>query len=373
MSAACWYLPWLDGRSKAGADARNREGEESMKVAFVKQQLDSFGPWSSVRYADVGPDGLFDVWPGKVVLWQATVQLQADWYVVPQAINTQYTFDSVLNDSGQAEICQRYTRNMVRSSEIQFDEYDVVISFDPVLQPPRGTRTLFAYYMHEHWDISYFRSLHRVMHGYDLFLAHMMDALPDVQRLPQALSFPYIWNIETTRRMFGVEKEPFAWIDYRTVVALSGGGRTGEAVEGAMARLQQMLGMLLRHRPLKAGLYRPADPPLWGDARGYFRELAPAKYYIGVGRASGGGQSLVDAASLGAICFGEKDKPFQRMLCHPACLCDDMVDLPRQFRLVNASHDLQTEILAWQDRTLRAKFIDEPIALLSEAVVKKRG
>jgi hypothetical protein len=101
--------------------------------------------------------------------------------------------------------------------------------------------------------------------------------------------------------------------------------------------------------------------------------MAPAKYYIGVGRASGGGQSLVDAASLGAICFGEKDKPFHRMLCHPACLCDDMVDLPRQFCLVNASHDLQTEILAWQDRTLRAKFIDEPIALLSEAVVKKRG
>jgi len=188
------------------------------------------------------------------VLWQSTVQLQADWYIVPQAINTEYTFDSVLNDSGQAEICQRYTRNMLRSGDIRFDDYDVVVSFDPVLKPPRGTRTLFAYYMHEHWDISYFRSLHNVIRGYDLFLAHMMDASPDVQRFPQALSFPYIWNIETTRRMFGVEKEPFAWIDYRTVVMLSGGGRTREAVEGSMVRLQQLLNIPVRNRSFKEAL-----------------------------------------------------------------------------------------------------------------------
>jgi len=344
-----------------------------MKVAFVKQQLDTFGPWSSVRYADAGPDGVFDVWPGKAVLWQATVNLQADWYIVPQAINTQFTFDSVLNGSGQADICRRYMRGVASPSDIPFDEYDVVITFDPVLQPPRGTRTLFAYYMHEHWDISYFRSQHAVMRGYDLFLAHMMDAPAEVQRLPQALAFPYIWDIETTRRMFGVEKEPFAWIDYRTVAALSGGGRTSEAVEGAMERLQQMLGVPLRHRPFKAGLYRPADPPLWGDARGYFRELAPSKYYVGVGRASGGGQSLVDAASLGAICFGEQDKPFHRMLCHPACLCDDIVDLPRRFRAVAQSTTLQSEVSAWQDEALRSKFIDGPIAQLAKALDIKRA
>jgi hypothetical protein len=344
-----------------------------MKVAFVKQVLDPSGPWSTVRFADVGSDGIFAVWAGKAGLWQATVKMQADWYVVPQAINTQYTFDSVLKSSGQGDICKRYTRNVVQPGEIPFEEYDVVISYDPVLQVPRGMRTLFAYYMKEHWDISYFRSQYSVMRGYDLFLAHMMDAPVEVQKLSQALAFPYLWEIETTRRMFGVEKEPFAWIDFRTVVALSGGGKTREAVEGAMARLQQTLGVPIRHRPFKSELYRPADPPLWGDARGYFQELAPSKYYIGVGRASGGGQGLVDAASLGSICFGEQDKPFHRMLCHPACLCDDMADLPRRVRAVVGSRSLQEEVMAWQEEKLRMNFIDGPIAQLAQAVEMKRS
>ena len=38
-----------------------------MKVAFVKQLLDTHGPWASVRWQETSPLELLDVWPGAVV------------------------------------------------------------------------------------------------------------------------------------------------------------------------------------------------------------------------------------------------------------------------------------------------------------------
>ncbi len=345
-----------------------------MKTAFVKQQIDMFGAWATVKYRDVGPQGLFDLWPSKASLWQATVALEADWYVIPQQINTEYTHDIIVNGDTQADICRRYMRNVVQPDAIPYEEYDVVIANDPVLTPPRGTRTLFAYYMNEHWDITTFRSLHRVLPGYDLFLAHVVGGEEKLRTLPQSLRFPYIWETEVTRKLFASgSKDDVVWVDYRTVKLLSGGGRTRSAVDAAVARLVDALGIEVRHRGFQESLYRPADPPLWGDARNYFLEMASCKYYLGVGRTSGGGQSLVDAASLGAICFGEKDKPYHPLLCHPACLCDDMADLPRRVRAVVGSRSLQEEVMAWQEEKLRMNFIDGPITQLAQAVEMKRS
>ncbi len=344
-----------------------------MKIAFVKQLLDVFGPWGTVMWDETSPLDLFDLWPGKAVLWQMTVLQRADWYVVPQQINTEFTFDSVLSRSGQSDIIRRYTRNVTEPKDIPYDDYDIVITLDPVLRPPKNVNTVFAYYMNEHWDVLYYRSLHQVMKGYDLFLAHMLDAPWDIDGLPQAISFPYMWELNTTRVLFPVSKEPVAWVDWRTLDLLSGAGKGSEnAVEKTVLRLQEYLGMPIRYREFKKSLYRPADPPPWGDAKGYFADIASCKYYIGVGRASGGGQGLVDAVSLGAIAFGEQDKPFHRLVCHPACLCSDMAELPRRFKTIESSSVLQDEVIAWQDQAICRHFIERPLTVLEKVSDIKR-
>ena len=346
-----------------------------MKVAIIKQVLDTFGPWSSVRWEVTSPESLLAIWPGKPLYWEMTTLFQADWYIVPQQINTDYTYDAVLKRCGNAGILRKYTRGVVALKEIPFEAYDLVIANDPVLVCPRNTSTLFAYFLVEHWDHRYRQSLRRPMRNADLFLAHMMDAPFAIARLPQAVSFPYVRDPKTARALFAApEREEAAWTDWRTLAFLGAAtnGNSFEATRAAARRLHEALQLPVRFRSFSMGLYHGEDPPRWGDAAEFLRELGRQKYYLCLGRNSGAGQGLADAASLGCLCFGERDKPYHRLLCHPEALCGDLQELPKRIAQVRASRDLQAEIVVWQDAKLQQHFIDAPLALLHDALERKR-
>ncbi len=346
-----------------------------MKTAFVKQLLDVHGPWSSVLWKDTGPRRLFEVWPGKGTFWEMTCLLRADWYIVPQRIVTDYTHDAVLKYPGRSELIARFTSGVVSPAEIPFNDYDVVITLDPILDVPRESQALFAYFVVEHWDRLYSRSLHRPLAGYDLFLAHMGDSEARLRSLPQAVSFPYPRDPGTVRSIFPAHKEEVAWVDWRTIATLGMAEEFGpwnDASEAAAARLNEVLGVPIRYKgSFSRSPYGVADPPLWGDAALYLEAVASCRYYIAVGGMAGAGQALGDAASLGCLCIGQQDKPYHRMMCHPSCLCADLAEMPARLRSVASSRDLQAEVLASQDGVLRKRFVEEPSALLEEALEMK--
>jgi hypothetical protein len=346
-----------------------------MKVAIVKQLLDTFGPWCSIRWEETSPEALFQIWPSRALHWEMTTLLAADWYVIPQQVNTDYTYDSVLKQPGHANILRKYTHKVVAPADIPYDSYDLVITNDPILDFPHSARTLFAYFVVEHWDRRYRASLRRPMRNADLFLAHMMDAPVSVASLPQAVPFPYVRDPKSMRALFApAERDEAVWADWRTLSLLSAAtnGDGLEATEAAARRLEETLHLPVAFRAFSMGLYHGEDPPHWGDAAEFLRELARQKYYLCLGRRSGGGQGLADAASLGCICFGERDKPYHRLLCHPEALCGDLQELPRRVRRVRTSRDLQQEIQVWQEEKLQRHFIDEPLALLGAALEQKR-
>jgi hypothetical protein len=346
-----------------------------VRVAFVKQLLDSFGPWSSVRWQETTPKDIFKIWPSRATYLQTAILLKADWYIVPQQINTEYTFDAILGHAGAKEMLTEHTVGVVAMEDVPFEDYDLVMTLDPILKAPRRIPTVFAYHMNEHWDISYYRSLHKPIRGYDLFLAHMLDAPQNLDRLPQAISFPYLWDAHSVRAIFDCQnKHDRAWVDWRTlaVLGMSVAQKWSSEAEAAAQRLEKALNFPVSFRGFRKELYSPTDAPLWGDAERYLAELAQYKYYISVGRGSGAGQGLIDAASLGAICFGEEDKPYHRLVCHPACLCADMVELPGKFRAAISNPGLHSEIIGWQDAKLRKFFSAEPLTLLQRAIEMKR-
>jgi hypothetical protein len=346
-----------------------------MKVAIVKQLLDTFGPWASIPWEQTSPEALFSLWPGKALHWELTTLLQADWYVIPQQARTDYTYDSVLKQPGRADILRKYTRNVTALREIPFDSYDLVITHDPILDFPRSRSTLFAYFLVEHWDRRYRASLRRPLRNADLFLAHMMDAPGAVRDLPQAVSFPYLRDPRTARALFTPsEREEAVWVDWRTLAFLSGASSgNAAAMEGAARRLEETLQLRVAFRSFAMGLYHGEDPPRWGDAAEFLRDLSRQTYYLALGRGSGAGQGLADAASLGCICFGERDKAYHRLLCHPETLCGDLQDLPRRVKRVRASAALKQDVRAWQDEKLQRHFIDEPLMLLNACMERKRG
>ena len=68
-----------------GNDKENRnhspekpvESDRPLRVALLKQELDVFGPWSSIRWDQTTPLGLFDVWPNKASNWEMTWRVKS--------------------------------------------------------------------------------------------------------------------------------------------------------------------------------------------------------------------------------------------------------------------------------------------------------
>lgn len=345
-----------------------------MKTALIKQARDVFGPWAGVLWKDTSPSKIFEVWPSKAVYWELTCILHADWYIIPQAVEGDYVRE-VLRDPSRASIIEKYVTNVVPLAEIPLTDYDLIITVDPILQPPKESRTLFAYYVHEHWDRLYEASIQRPYPAYDLFLDHMTEA-SDLRHLPQALSFPYIHDPEFIRSQFPSSKQEAVWADFRTLMTLAVKGLgegSGPETAAAGRRLERTLGTEVRCGTTKhTKPWGVQDPPWWGDAALYFAELAECKYYVGVGNIAGAGQGLAEAAALGCLCVGQVDKAYHRLLCHPSCICQDMAEMPAKVRNLIDSSDLQCEVLAWQDERLIKYFLNDPLKALARAVEMKR-
>jgi len=347
-----------------------------LRVALVKQVLDVFGPWAGVKWKDTSPTKIFAVWPGKAVYWELTCLLEADWYIVPVSLEGDYLKDAVRKHPGRDRLIEQYAKNITAVEAIPFEDYDLVISFDAILDIPPNLPAVFAYYAQEHWDSLYSCSLRRPVPGYDLFLAHMMDAPGELLSLPQAVAFPYLHDVSLVRSLFHPPRQEAAWVDWRVPLTLANRG-LGDPwcpeADAALERLRGVVNIDVRCRTAGHSIsYAISDVPTWGDAAHYYCELAECRYYIAVGRLAGAGQALADAAAVGCVCIGQADKPYHRLLCHPSCLCEDMAQMPRRLRVLRESVELQQEVLAWQDQNLKTHFRDAPLALLVRAIELKR-
>jgi hypothetical protein len=345
-----------------------------VRVAFIKQLLDVHGPWSTALWENATPRRLLDVWPGKATFWEMTCCLKADWYVIPQQLSSDYT-QEIRKYLGGEEIVTRHTRNVVAPGEIPVEQYDLVITFDPIWAVPANSSTLFAYFVVEHWDRLYKEALREPRGHYDLFLAHMLDAPNTLSSLPRAQAFPYLRDPDTVQAAFPAEKEETVWADFRTLATLGMAEDYGMWVatgHAAAKRLEEALRLPVRYKSdFNENPYGISDPPAWGDTVRYFDTMAHCRYYVGVGTIAGAGQAICDAASLGCLCIGQREKAYHRLICHPAALCAGMIELPRRLRAIAGSRDLQEEVRTWQEAALRDFFQQRPMAMLEEALSMK--
>jgi hypothetical protein len=176
---------------------------------------------------------------------------------------------------------------------------------------------------------------------------------------------------------FPAQKEQAVWVDFRTLTTLGMADTYGTWVatgHAAAKRLEEALCLPVRYKgTFNENLYGIADPPVWGDAARYFDEMSRCRYYVAVGTIAGAGQAICDAASLGCLCIGQQDKPYHRLICHPAALCASMMELPRRLQAIVSSEALQREIREWQGAALCDSFRQRPLELLEAALsVKNR-
>jgi FkbM family methyltransferase len=338
---------------------------DGLKVAIVKQAYDVFGPWRSERYDAANPWNVLRKWPSKYCYLEMAHLFQADWYVVPfchdsknvrQKIDYhQQAFDDNVDD----------VRHI---GEIPFEDYDVVISLDPILRPAGNGKTLYAYFQNEHHDGEYARSMKCPLPGYDLFLDHMLQAPAWVYDLPQPVAFPYPRTPYHVRNACNGQKNDAVWFDKRFIMMLTHGNEAADrgGFDTTVLSLEQRFGARIVFRYLNF-----EEMTRWGDPYEYMREMSACGYYVNL-IACGAGQGLCDAASLGLICFGSPKLPYHRAICHPVCLCRDLAELEWKLSLVRGSAGLQQEIIAWQDTALSDRMVSQPLRILQSAVEKKR-
>ncbi len=336
-----------------------------LKVAIVKQRYDLFGPWRSEKWDAADPLTVLRRWPSRYLYFELTHLLQADWYVLPFCHDSKNVRQRLDEHQQVFDDNMEYIQNV---DDIPLNDYDVVISLDPILRPPRDSKTLFAYYQNEHHHLEYTHSLRDPLPGYDLFLDHMLKGPFWVYDLPQPVAFPYLRNPFVARKICLVEKIDSAWFDKRFIMMLTHGSEAFHrgGFEDTISSLEKRLQIAVK--------FRFADYENiigWGDPLDYMREMAGCTYYVNL-IACGAGQGLCDAASLGLICFGSPKLPYHKSICHPVCLCNDLSELEWKLTMVRGSGDLQQEIRTWQDAALSDMMVTQPLRILQAAVELKR-
>lgn len=343
----------------------NKPDTGGLKVAILKQRYDVFGPWRSERYEPEQPLKVFEKWPSKYNMLETTHLFQADWFVLP------FCHDSKLARQKIDFHQQTFDDNMEYLSDVAdvpLGNYDVVISLDPILRPPRNGRTLYAYFQNEHHHNEYTQSVRDPLPGYDLFLDHMLKAPSWIYDLPQPVAFPYPRDPFIVRGICAGQQSDAIWFDKRFIMMLTHGNELVHrgGFEGTIAALEKRFRTRVTFRNLDF-----EDMTRWGDPHEYMQEMSSCSYYVNL-IACGAGQGLCDAASLGLICFGSPKLPYHKAICHPVCLCNDLPELEWKLSIVRGSPDLQLEIRAWQDSALSDLMVTQPVRILQAAVDMKR-
>lgn len=267
-------------------------------------------------------------------------------------------------------------------SEIPWDEYDIVITVDPILSERkdiarRRPRTLWVYIEPDHragraksaaygwpWE------------PYDLFWDDLMRADSRLYTLPQSVSFPHFANPGIMRNLVKPTKDPRVFLDSRYVFGLT---RKERAV--AAGELGALCGLPIVYPPLDGQESRTVTRTQYlvegkmMPTADFLSLLGSCKYFATWRKKGTNGQATLEAATLGLIAIANDNAVYPKMLCHPTCLVKSDETPRKVMRLIGKIEkrpELQAEILAHQDKAIFEEFWNRPLEILEKAMEMKR-
>lgn len=351
----------------------------NIKLCFVKQPYNYDATWQSLRFP--GSAELLDAFVFRPMHISLLIEFEADiWVVKGEGVASQTWKQN--EPEGFAAIYAAHW-NVVSMLEVPWEDYDIVISIDPLIPDKiikRHSNTLWAYYEIEHRCGRSSRAAGPgggPYGGYDLYLDHYMRATRGLHRLPQSIAFPFMYNAKTMRSLVRLTHNPAVFIDTRHVPR-------GKDVYAGMSReFAQICGLPIKFAGVREKLVEETRYYLLElvagkhyRAKEYLEMLGACKFFLGWRKRAILGQALVEAASLGLIGVGNANGVYHKMICHPMCLIPPSgIARPGLKAIwgIEAVPDLQKEILEYQDGVLRERFWEQPLRILRDALKIKRG
>ncbi len=349
------------------------------KTCIVKHPYYPNFPWESARYSS--PEQTLSLFRYGSQNISFIIGTKADVWVV-EGISVRPAF---FVDTKRPNVFREMyeVHKAVSWAEIPWDEYDIVITVDPILNEREDIvksqpRTLWVYIEPDHRA----PRARRAAHGgplipYDLFWDDLMRTSSRLYSLPQSVGFPHFANPDIMRDLIKPTLGPGVFLDSRYVFGLT------EKERSHMAReYGDLCGLPIKHPPLGGRESRTSNRIHYlmrGEllhTADFLKLLGSCKYFATWRQKGTNGQATLEAAALGLIAIANDNAVYPKMLCHPMCLVKPN-EIPRKImRLIGKIErhpELQAEILAHQDKALWEKFWHRPLGILEKALEMKRA
>lgn len=343
-----------------------------MKACFVKANDMINWSWESLRYP--GSERLLGSLPFSSHAFSLMVAFKSDVWVIHRR-------DAAISARGPLPGVIKRHSNVVLPSEIPWEEYDVVVSADPIIDKriiKSWPRILWCYMEMGH---AHPRALEAVRIGrpwgdYDLYMDHFLRGRKEITELPMVASLPIMRNTDLLKELVKPSNKPAVFIEPRNVP------RTVGERKKMCVKFQNLCGLPVKYAPMPERKdLLPMFQKILNAGRKilrtteYLELVGSCKYYLSWRRRKIYGQALAEAVALGLIVVA----PIRRSivgpkLCHRKCRIppDPEVGL-NAIRKIESDRALQEEVLRHQEKILRRKYWEEPLALLHRAVEVKRG
>lgn len=296
-----------------------------MKVLFMKQQHDMIGPKSSYSYSnDMKPLDLLSHFNSKTSLFETLLYYKCDFIIVPTVVDSPW-LQTLLKLPGYQSYLESVTENIVNPQNIPFDEYDLVITHDPILQPyitdlkNQFKNTIFSYILVEHssWQMQ------MLGFEYDLWLDHTLQSTWNVHRFPQAINYIFPRTPDIVSNIFNQNKDSI-FIDYRSyAVFLDNIGKntpiTIDDIESINKNIRLNTDLSIEkisEVSLRPYMFNTNSD----DSLEFYKKMNRAKYFVSIDNRVG--QASFDAASMGCIVIGNRNSKLHNLVCHKDCMFD---------------------------------------------------
>jgi len=346
-----------------------------MRFAIVKQRYVPGYTWRSHRWDN--PKSVIGDFMLRSKNFGLLFHTEGDVWVVEDWPYTSHMHQRLKDHQPAALDALRTAQEAVPIDAVPWDEYDVVISVDPIL--PRYLfrkypRVLWTYYAGEHKCGDWTGDKPR--YGYDLFLDHTFDGMAPEgnksNKLPAVAHWPMVASAKSFQSVVSYKQRG------QRLFLDSHGIRHIQDLDAYRAKLEEQFGMEVTHpQPwdFSRSFMAVAQRQMWSTRR-YLQEVARCRYAWIPRQDEYIGQAAPEAAALGCIVLADYRATYPAMLCHPVTLMIDGSDTEEAARIVQALEDneqLRRDARAYQDKRLLEHFQRRPLDVLGHYVRVKRG
>jgi hypothetical protein len=343
------------------------------RTLIIKQAMDVFGAWQSSRFSTLAPRQILDTFLYKSTLWEMTMALEADWAVIPVIKENAYT-EYVRNLSHAHESLEKFQTGITPIGDVDFSKYDLVIALEPFLNDDillKYPNTRFMYLRHEHANDEYQRDLVHPIGYYHAFMDHMCGAANPPPHPHWALPIPYMRAPDVVRTCFPrneIGPRPRVFIEPRTIIlAVKKDSQDvwTPACDDFLTDIRTRYDMEINTRSVQHSRFYAVTEDGSSDGAAYYGTLAAHDYYISL-NAAGAGQALADAASTGAMCIGNQNLIYHRMVIPDLCMMEKLDEALEFVIELHRNPMARQNLRRTQDAHIAEFLVRRPMALLNE-------